>query len=559
MPPAPSAAGSSNSITGKLARHARIAIFSDGLMNMVNATPGPASIAYHAMEYINGALRPAVGFDQTSSGETLASMLARVDKVIGMKPDVVVWHGSHNDFNGSYTNATNPAWIPAWDSTWTNVAGYITKWDAIQSALEAGLPDAIILPLLTINSSTGTNDTAANLDTIWGHQRAAGSGPGGGNRGSSGKGRTLPIDFGGTGASPTINPATMTYDGTHLNYLGGKTIGRGYVGPKLATIVTATTQADIVNQRSAFTGFGADVYADTEYRMEGTTGQVAGTPLPTGSFAAGKRVTSNLTNGASVAVVGSKDTSHTGDPWPYEIQDVAVSGTPASANTIVQDEATSPSSTVTLGVSSAVIGRYYEMVLHKVVDNGAGAAPVGFRSYQVALGSFGQHGVASSTSAASQDYDFALDAVIRTPPKTVYQTNPALISGNLSVNPAITSRHSAVAQTTRHRRDRQMLRQVELVAYAAPFLTDSYITGPNDKLRIIGTATGTTTLIAHPGQWSGGGITYDPKWYLDGVLVASAWVYTLATPGAGHTVMFKPNPTNSIGSDTTTSVSVATS
>lgn len=482
------------------------------------------------MEMLGGRLRPAVGFDQGASGETLASMLARVQQVIDTAAEVVIWHGSHNDFNGSYTHTTNSAW----NSTWVSAADYNVKWQAILSALEAGLPNAVIVPVLTVPSNSAPNETVAVRDAIWAYQRAINQSVGGGNRPGGSTGRTLLADPGGTGAAPAINPATHLWDGTHPNRLGGQTIANSIVAV-LDPIMDDATFDDLLNTRTANGEFGADIYTLNEYNFAGVGGTKAGTIAPTGDYADGKRITNNLPSTGAVACSKSGNS-----------QIVTVSGTPSAAATIVQDEASAPTSTVTLGISSAVIGKFYELIGRRQFDDGAGGA-ADVRSYAVAVSLFGQWNVASSASGANSDYDVPLDFIFRTAPRAVYQTNPGLIAGNLSVNPAHTTRLSAVPQNSRMVLERQMLREVERTAYAAPKRIENYTTGANDRLRIIGVAGGVNALIAGPGQYSGGGLTYDPRWYLDGVQVAAGWTYTQANPTSGQVIAFRPRPSNSFG------------
>lgn len=518
--------------------HSRIAVLADGILSGQNSASGPACGLYHAMEFINGRLKPCIGFDiGASSGETFASMRARIPQLIGQKPDVVVIHGSHNDFNNTYTHTVNPAW----SSTWTTVDDYNAKFQAIINDIKTGLPNCIIVIITTVPSTTAAaNETAGNRDIIWNYQRALHDGK-----------KIFVCDLGGTGASPGYNPATFNHDGTHPNYLGGVYIGRTKLGPLLDTLVAPATIDELLNTRTAFGEFGADLYTLNEYQFAFTTGgQLAGTIAPTGQYADGKRITNNLTNGTSVSVVCSRDTTNAA-----AIQYSLITGTPAAANTVVEDEATSPTSTVTLGISSAVIGKYYELILLRSFDDGAGGA-ADVRSFAAAVGSFGSWNVAASNANASQDYDFAFSQVVRTAPKCVYQNNPALISGNLNVNPAITSRLSNIAQQTRLGRSRQILREVERTAYGIPTLIENYVTGASDRLRIMGTVGGTNALIASPGQIAGGGLSFSPEWRLNGVLVSSTWVYTQTTPAPGDVIEFRPNPSNSVGTNNSIAVSV---
>jgi site-specific DNA-methyltransferase (adenine-specific) len=311
------------------------------------------------------------------------------------------------------------------------------------------------------------------------------------------------------------DPTIHGYDGIHPNNLGAGVLAAAMFAV-LDPLVETVTRAALLAQTAASGDFGANL--DPDYLFAGTGGALAGTVLPVagspnGGYASGQKITNNLVNGSGVAVTVTKDAA---DDGTYRTQIVTVAGTPSAANTIAQADGAN------LALTGGTPGTFFEALLEVIVDDGAGGAPVGFRGWGLLLGSLGSVGNSGSLANQSSDRPTKLDAVIRMPAK------PCFGSATASVNRAFTTRWSAVALTGRIRISRSIIRQTELTAYAAPaHLGSDGIMGANYGLRITGTATVGATLRGDPGCWSGGGLSFAPQWYRDGVAIdgATGWTW----------------------------------
>ncbi len=507
-----------NNRRGRLRLHSRIVFFTDGVLHDGSA-PGPANGVWRAMEAINYRLRPAVGALQTQSGQTFATMTARIDQVTGQKPDVIVFHGSVND-GGS--------------------ASYTSDWRALLSLIEQQNPDAIIVACTT----QPEQGDAAYLATQAGYrayQAGQASGPGQGARGSAGKGRTVIADLG-----AGFDVAQHLTDASHPNRAGGQRNGEN-IAAALDPLVELAGADALLGQTGAVAelGIGANIYPQSLHQLGGSSGTKAGAVLPTGSVATGLRLTNNLANGSGVAVTALKETASA-----YEQQVVVLDGVAAAANTLTFGHAAG----YPLGRSNAeAVGRYYEWLLHLVVEGADGGAPVGLK----AKGAGYLGGVQNNQLAAPAGSYGRVDEVVRAHATAFWSVAAGSMGSAAATTPVLTLRFDGGVdlEGTRVLIDRIILREVELSPYAPPLLATFGVTG-NEALGISGTVGGTGTLVGRPGRWSGGGISFDPVWKIGGAIVATGWTYAQASPPAGTVIEFLPQPSNTLGANGAAKASV---
>lgn len=487
----------------------RTVFYGDGV-NAEGSAPGTANWPTQFLRKMNGRVRGAVGWMQCKSGGEMQTTYARRQwTIVQQAPLVFIGSMGHNPEVEGTIFGLDPAVNPV----------LIDRWKRNVQAIFDGCPLSDIFVMLTCASSSAAEPYRT---AVWDAQIAFIASLGG---------RVRLIDTRG------FDPALHTFDGVHPSSLGGEYLS-DLAFAVANPLIETRTRDQIMSDVTAAADYGANLAPD--WAMAGTTGTRAGTPQPTGEYATGQRITNNLAG--TSAIVVSKDAS----PGTYSRQIATLSGTPGAAGTLVQDD------TGNITLTGSTPGTFHEILLDVLVDDGAGAAPVGLRGWLMSIGSLATLGNQSNVANQNADMTAPINNIIRVPPRSISGT-----SGPAVVNPTLSTRWSAVALTGRTVISRWIVRQVELVAYTVPALVgNDGIMGANYQLRITGTAGGTNILRGDPGAWSGGAISFDPKWYLNGVEVASGWTYTQATPASGTVITFRPRPTNTMGSDLITEVTV---
>ena len=459
----------------------QIVAFGDGTM-AENANPGLRCPITWMMFYLNGRLMPAPGMMQCASGGDMDTIYARCQYANGFQADIFLFASQgHND--GLMT--TDPDSSPS----------LMDKWKRNLDAVIAANPNALYIPVCsTLPSNVGGETTASSFNPaisrrqrVWQIQQAyvaAKNNP--------------RIFYVATGEA--YNPNTMSSDTvdsqTHMDERGGAAIGL-VLANAIGTYVVAATKEEILAMIDGGTYPGLEATNfDANGSLAGTTGTLAGTVAPTGQYATGKRITNNLTNGTSVAVVVSKDNS------AAKAKQVAViSGTPAADATIVQDSSSNVSSTGTPG-------SHFLLSFGMLIDNGAGAAPVGLKTLSVAYGNYGFFGLSSSNPSLTYGSVVApIDTVVMTPPRpggghdTTYAGAPALA----------TRWAGSTALTGRVVLDRINVRKISTRTKSAPmFYGNDGLQPANSpsQLRLTGTlVSGAGTLRIDPGAWAPYGLT----------------------------------------------------
>lgn len=488
--------------------HSRIVFYGDGTGSEA-AAPGDCNGPLGCLSMLAGRVRGAVGWNQCRSGDFLDDTYGRRAYTIDQKPDIcVIWSMGHND-----------------ELLGANYATGIVKWKRNVQAIVDGLPDAIIIVSNTLASTVAGETNAA---TCWAEQLSFVEG--------------LGLNVYHWDAAAAFDAGASAGDGTHPDEADGVALATSLYAV-LDPLIADATFDDILNDQSAnaTAGYGANVYGSTEYNLEGTGGTKSGTVAPTGDYANVKRITNNLTNGSSVAVTCSKDAS----PDPYEKQVVVISGTPASRATIVMDD--TGNQTLTGGGP----GDFFEWLFELQIDDGAGAAPVGLRSWAALLGALGGLGNSGDLSNFKADRATPINTVIRCPPKPIFGT------ATPSANPALTTRWSATALDGRIIISRVIVRKVETVAYAAPkdMSGDSIVTA-NETFRVTGTASSGSTLRCDPGKCSGGAITHTYQWkrylaadnsFVENISGATNPTLVLGAGDVGYKIGCTRTATNSFG------------
>lgn len=501
--------GRRRSASGLVPLHGRVVFYGDGIASE-GAASGDANAPTIALALMGGRLRGAVGWQQAKSGGDMETTYARRGYTIGQQADLIVicsmGHNPETDGSGAifgYDPAVNPT--------------LITKWKRNVQAVFDGCPAAKLVVWTTCYSSGGSEPYRAQITAA---QQAFVT--------ALGARATL------FNAHAVFDPLTMANDGIHPNELGGLALGTA-LAAVIDPLVAPASRAAILGDTGATADHGANLSAT--YALPGTSGTKSGTVAPTGAYATGRTLANNLVNGSAVAVAASKDSS----PGSYEKQIVALSGTPAARNTVLQY------SSANIALTGAAPGDYYEMLCELVVDNGAGGAPAGLHAWGANLGTFA--GIGNGAATFGTDRAAPLDIVVRAPPTPIF-------GASTTAGTIVTTRWSATALTARTILSREIVRRVELSAYAAPlYLGTDGLAGSNHLCRITGTATVGSTLRGDPGKWSGGALDFSGRqWFRDGVAIggASGWAYVVTSDDSGRTLSFGPNPTNAFGSETTT-------
>jgi hypothetical protein len=495
--------------------HSRILFYGDGTFSE-GAAPGEANAPTRLLALMNGRVRGTVGWMQAKSGGTMATTWDRRAFAISQQPDIVVVTsmGHNPEAEGGSLLTTDPAVDPTCLDRWKrNVRGIVD-----------GCPSALVIVCTTLYS-TGSEPYRAAISAAQADFVA--------ELGS----RVHLCD-----TAAVYDPTIHGYDGIHPNNLGGGVLADAMFAV-LDPLVETLPRASLLGQTGAAGDFGANL--DPDYLFAGASGALAGTVLPVAGspnagYATGQKITNNLVNGSGVAVTVTKDAA---DDGGFRTQIVTVAGTPAAANTIAQADGAN------LALTGGSPGTFFEALLEVVVDDGAGGAPVGFRGWNLALGALATIGSSAAVANQTTDRPSKFDAVIRVPAKPCFGTATA------SVNRTLTTRWSPLALAGRIRISRSIIRQTELTAYAAPaYVGGDGIMGSNYQLRITGTATVGSTLRGDPGCWSGGALAFAPQWYRDGVAIdgETGWTHVAVAADGGHTLTFRPRPSNGFGSDTAT-------
>jgi hypothetical protein len=495
--------------------HSRILFYGDGTFSE-GAAPGEANAPTRLLALMNGRVRGTVGWMQCKSGGTMVTTWDRRAFAISQQPDIVVVTsmGHNPEAEGGGLLTTDPAVDPT----------FLDRWKRNVQGIVDGCPSALVIVCTTLYSTLAepyrASVTAAQIAFI------------------AGLGSRVHL----CDTAAVYDPTIHGYDGIHPNNLGAGVLADAMFAV-LDPLVETLPRASLLGQTGAAGDFGANL--DPDYLFAGTTGALAGTVLPVagspnGGYATGQKITNNLTNGSGVAVTVTKDAA---DDGGFRTQIVTVAGTPAAANTIAQADGAN------LALNGGTPGTFFEALLEVVIDDGAGGAPVGFRGWNLALGALATLGSSAAVANQTTDRPSKFDAVIRVPAKPCFGTATA------SVNRTLTTRWSPLALAGRIRISRSIIRQTELTAYAAPaYLGGDGIMGSNYHLRITGTATVGSTLRGDPGCWSGGALVFAPQWYRDGVAIdgETGWTHVAVAADSGHTLTFRPRPSNGFGSDTAT-------
>jgi hypothetical protein len=459
----------------------QILFYGDGVFSE-NACPGLRCTSLWALIYLKGRVFPSPAWMQCGSGGDMDTIYARRASAIGQQADIPVFTSQgHNDL----LMGTDPDV----DATQWN------KWTRNLDAWIAGNTTAGLIPVCTtIKSTVASESTIASVGVITRAQRV----------------NQLQLAYIATKAAldsriiaidtfAVYDPANMSSDptnNTHPDKRGGYALGFGTIGPAIDPYVTAKTKDEILDLMRANTYPGlTGTNFDTDVLLQGGTGGTkSGTVAPTGSYPTGKRITNNLTNGTSVAVACSIDSSNPN----YSKAVIAVSGTPAAEGTIVQDD------TGAIAATGTTPAQYAAAAWGVTIDDGAGAAPTGFQSLLAAYGSFGSVG-SSANDGTSLTLTHAIDTVLIAAPKPLF-----LSSGPLSANPALTTRWTATALTGRVQMSRPTLHTVSTPTRSAPaYIGADTILSPNYQLRVTGTISQAAggTLRLEPGAWAPYGLT----------------------------------------------------
>ncbi len=495
----------------------QILFYGDGVMSE-GAAAGLRNMPTVALLALNARVMPSPGWMQCKSGGDMDTIYARRDSAIDQQPDIfVIASQGHND----HLMENDP----------DTLSTYIDKWTRNADACKAGCPSSRFFVCSTL-PSTVVGETSTIRNKVWARQQAWATANG-----------AIYIATG-----EAFDPVTMSDDGTHPNQLGGA-LGETVIAAAISPYVVAATKTEILDllRGGTYPGFVA-TNLDVDVLLSGTTGTKSGTVAPTGNYATGKRITNNLTNGTSVAVTVSKD-AQTG----YDRQIAVVSGTPASANTIVQDETGSTT------LTGAWPGRHPIVGMGLVIDNGAGAAPTGLQALSLALGSYGSIG---SSAATTGTYQRAIDGIILAAPRCIFT------GGAYTVNAALTTRWSNVALTGRTIIEKPVLGWCDTRTRTRPCYTGAdTISGANYLLRLTGTlASGAGTLRAEPGVWAPYGLTEadftERRIYKGGsatigtgtlvaTLTGSTWTWVTSGIIAGDTLWLEVDANNGVGATRT--------
>lgn len=411
------------------------------------------------------------------------TILARIDAAVDQQWDVPVFSSQgHNDALMTTDPDLN--------------ATILDKWKRNLDAWIGGHPNALLIPVCgTLPSNVAGETTASSFNpAISRRQRvydlqeeyvAA-----------KADDRLVYIDL--SSWDPTTG-ADDTGD-VHPNNAGGKSAA-DLIFAVIDPLVDSATKDEVADlfRLGTYPGLsGSNIHPDV--LLAGTTGTKAGTPAPTGEYATGQRLTSNLTNGAGISLVASKDTS----PDPYDKQIVTINGTSAAENTVVMDD------TGNITIPGATKGQYAVFAEEVIVDDGSGGAPDALWRILLATGSYGSTGGnQASDSATGAPIDYPIDAWFISAPKAIFG------SGTLSANPGLTLRFDDIAMVN----NRMVISRPCLYLLSTPnqspaaYIGGDTIVGTNYQIRASGTISDASggTLTLEPGQWAPYGLTFGNK------------------------------------------------
>jgi len=507
--------------------YSRIVFYGDGIGSNA-AAAGLRNAPIHTLMLLNGRVRPSVGWMQCQSGQNMDDIYARRNKAINQQPDIFVFFTQgHNDGIKS-----------------SDYAAQMVKWERNLDACIAGLNSTTkIIVCTTPKSTVSTETTGGDWQTTVNNAQLAAIAA---RQAIHGPRIILADTYAAYNDPSNMSPASDAQK-VHPDERGGYAMGLcvfNAIDPILAT----DTKLNILTDISAKTWRSANIHPENTF--SGTAGTKSGTVTPTGNWPTGQRITNNLTNGTSVAVVCTTPDSSTAQ--------AVLTGTPASENSIVLDD------TASISLTGTVRGAFYEWRQGVLIDNGADGA-AGIDNIAIVGGSLGTTGSTSTGNTVhSAPYSRKIDTILSAIMCSFGNTQP------VAVNPSLAIRYRASAANSRIQISKPALFQIEKEAYA-PFyyIGDDTIFTTNFQYRVTGTgvsgsnitAATVATLTMEAGVWSGGNADWANAFTrvmkINGSVVSGAfaagWTYNATgTLTAGQTVTFELTGTNSLGSHTAT-------
>lgn len=506
--------------------YSRVVFYGDGIASE-GAAPGLRNACSHFLILMAGRVRPAVGYMQCKSGGDMDTIYARRNQAIKQQPEIFFFMSQgHNDGIMS-----------------SDYAAQMVKWERNLDACIDGLDDDVTIVVCTkVKSNVSGETTGGDWQTTVNTAQKAAIAARQALHGS----RIVLCDTYAAYSDPTNMSPSSDANRVHPDERGGYAIGLEMFNT-MDALVESETKENILADIGAKAWRSANIHPDNTF--SGTGGTKSGTVAPTGNWPTGQRITNNLTNGASVAVACTTDSS---------TATAELSGTPASENSITMDDTSS------ISLTGLVKGAFYEWRQGILIDDGADGA-AGIENIAMVLGSFGTLGSTSSAAAVnSAPYSRKIDTVLSAVGCSFGATQPP------SVNPQLAVRYRAAAQDSRIQISKPALFHIEKEPYA-PFyyIGDDGIFGTNFTARATGTgisgsnitAATVATITLEPGVWAGGAsdwsTVYTRVMKINGSVVSGAfsagWTYNAAgTLTAGQTVTFEITGDNGLGSHTVT-------
>lgn len=515
--------GGASPPAGLLPVHSRIVFFGDGI-GATGSAPGMSNFPTWTLFEMQGRLRGTAGWNQHLSGGDMLTTLARAEFTTKQASGdanciIVLGPAGHND-----------------DVDSIGITPWFARWDALLDYLITNTTLCKIVVTTFIPSNDP--DEVAHRETIWAHQLA---------RAGEDGGRVSAVATH-IGFDPTIG--VDTWDGTHPTQTGAKKI-KSLLVPHLNTLVASATQDDILDEITANVTHGLGARLHINPGLTGTGGSKSGTVAPTGNVANSHSVTNLLTDGTSVAVA----CDNTAGAGPE--QEVNISGTPASSSTVRLASSNT-------AITGSTAGRLVELVGRLRIDDGAGAAPVGVRTFSASMvneGLLGSNGVHSGVIA---DLTEAVDFVVRVPGLTSGGAVPMNRQSEEYV------RMSVVGMDARMRWTKPMFRYCDTLARVPPLYLGHNL-GGNLLARMVAVgvpasivtnvALGTftinsatvTTVRPECGVWEGGALTFEHEIHRNGALWVGHQPALAATDDwtglltGGDTIDIRVRATNALG------------
>lgn len=506
--------------------YSRVVFYGDGVASNA-AAAGLRNACLHFLILMAGRVRPAVGYMQCQSGGDMDTIYTRRNQAIKQQPELFFFM-SQGHTDGIMSNG---------------YAAQMVKWERNLDACIDGLDDDVtIFVCTTIKSAVSGETTGGDWQTTVNDAQKAAIAARQAIHGS----RIVLCDTYAAYNDPANMSPSSDSGKVHPDERGGYAIGLEMFNAA-NPLVENETKANILADIGAKSYRAANIHPNNTF--SGTGGTKSGTVAPTGNWPTGQRITNNLTNGTSVAVACTTDSS---------TATAEVSGTPASENSV------SMGNTGSISLTGLVKGAFYEWRLGVLIDDGADGA-AGIENIALVLGSFGNIGSTSAGAAVnSAPYSRKIDTVLSAIGCSFGATQPP------SVNPQLAVRYRAAAQDSRIQISKPALFQVEKEPYA-PFyyIGDDTIFTSNFQTRATGTgisgsnitATSVGVITLEPGVWSGGAsdwsTVFTRKMRVNGTPVvgafASGWTYdATGTLTAGQTVEIDVTGDNGLGSFTKT-------